>query len=107
MRLQPDVEVRSTLAGIELGGTRCSTWPKYGSHEIAFRGLVNCAYDGCTMTSEIKKGKYVYYRCTCYHGKCDLPRFKEEELAERLGEPLKHLQVPRDIVEQIVAKKEL
>jgi hypothetical protein len=76
--------------------------PKYGSQEIAFRGLVNCAYDGCAVTGEIKKGKYVYYRCTGYHGKCDLPRFKEEELAARLGEPLKHLQVPREIVEQIV-----
>jgi hypothetical protein len=61
----------------------------YGFQEIAFRGLVNCAYDGCTVTGEIKKGKYVYYRCTGYHGKCDLPRFKEEELAARLGEPLK------------------
>ena len=77
--------------------------PKYGSQEIAFRGLANCAYDGCSVTGEIKKGQYVYYHCTGYRGKCDLPRFKEEELAERLGEPLKHLQVPRDIVEQIVA----
>ena len=66
------------------------------------RGLVNCAYDGCSVTGEIKKGKYVYYRCTGYHGKCDLPRFKEEELALRVGEPLKHLQVPPHIVEQIV-----
>jgi hypothetical protein len=76
--------------------------PKYGSQEIAFRGLVNCAYDGCTVTGEIKKGKYIYYRCTGYHGKCDLPRFKEDDLALRLGEPLKHLQVPSEIVELIV-----
>lgn len=76
--------------------------PKYGSQEIAFRGLVSCAYEGCTVTGEIKKGKYIYYRCTGYRGKCDLPRFKEDELALRLGEPLKHLRVPPKIVEQIV-----
>ena len=77
--------------------------PKYGSQAIVLRGLVNCAYDGCTITGEIKKGRYVHYRCTGYRGKCGLPRFEEETLAERRGEPLKHLQVPRDIVEQIVA----
>ena len=93
-----DREIFDTVQAVFAGHNR----PKYGSQEIAFRGLVNCAYDGCTVTGEIKKGKYVYYRCTGYHGKCDLPRFKEEELAARLGEPLKHLQVPREIVERIV-----
>jgi site-specific DNA recombinase len=77
--------------------------PKYSKREIAFRGLMNCAHDGCMLTGEVKKEKYVYYRCTGNRGKCDLPRFKEEELAERLGEPLKRLQIPPEIVEQIVA----
>ena len=78
--------------------------PKYSKHEIAFRGLMNCAHDGCMLTGELKKGKYVYYRCTGNRGKCDLPRFKEEELADRLGESLKGLQIPQEILEQIVAK---
>jgi len=56
---------------------------------MAFRGLMRCAYDGCMVTAEIKKEKYVYYRCTGYRGKCDLPRFREEDIADRLGEPLK------------------
>jgi site-specific DNA recombinase len=77
--------------------------PKYSKHDIAFRGLTNCAHDGCMLTGEVKKEKYVYYRCTGNRGKCDLPRFKEEELANRLGEPLKGLQVPPKIVDQIVA----
>jgi site-specific DNA recombinase len=76
--------------------------PKYSKREIAFRGLMQCAYDGCTLTGDIQKGKYVYYRCTGHPGKCDLPRFREEDLAQRLGEPLKGLQVPEDIVSQIV-----
>ena len=51
----------------------------------------------------VQKQKYVYYRCTGNRGKCVLPRFKEEVLSQRLGEPLQGLQVPPVIVEQIVA----
>ena len=36
--------------------------PKYRKHEIAFRGLLTCAHDDCTVTAELKKNKYVYYR---------------------------------------------
>ena len=76
--------------------------PKYSKREIAFRGLMQCAYDGCMVTGEVQKEKYVYYRCTGHRGKCDLPRFREEDLALRLGEPLKSLQVPETVVSQIV-----
>ena len=63
---------------------------------------MQCAYDGCLVTGEIQKAKYVYYRCTGHRGKCDLPRFREEDIANRLGEPLKGLQVPPEVVSQIV-----
>ena len=72
--------------------------PKYSKQEIAFRGLMTCAHDGCMLTGDIQKQKYVYYRCTGNRGKCDLPRFKEEALSQRLGEPLKNLRVPPAIV---------
>jgi site-specific DNA recombinase len=87
-------EVQAVLAG--------HNRPKYSKREIAFRGLMNCAYDGCTLTGDVQKQKYVYYRCTGHRGKCDLPRFREEDLALRLGEPLKGLQVPEEVVSQIV-----
>jgi site-specific DNA recombinase len=77
--------------------------PKYSKKEIAFRGLMHCAYDGCTVTGEIQKAKYVYYRCTGHRGKCDLPRFREQDIANRLGEPLKALHVPQEVVSQIIA----
>jgi site-specific DNA recombinase len=77
--------------------------PKYSKKDIAFRGLMTCAYDDCLVTGEIQKAKYVYYRCTGHRGKCGLPRFREEDIANRLGEPLKGLQVPSEVVCQIVA----
>lgn len=50
------------------------------------------------LTGDVQKEKYVYYRRTVNRGKCDLPRFREENIANRLGEPLKGLQVPPMVV---------
>jgi site-specific DNA recombinase len=72
--------------------------PKYRKHEIAFRGLLRCAQDNCTITAELKKGKYVYYRCTGYRGKCATPRFTEAEMGQKLGEVLRGIQIPDDVL---------
>lgn len=77
--------------------------PSYSRQEVAFRGLMQCAYDGCVVTGDVQKERYVYYRCSGNRGKCDLPRFREKDIAERLGEPLKGLQVPGKFVERIVS----
>lgn len=29
---------------------------KYGKHDIAFRGMLTCAHDDCSVTAELKKG---------------------------------------------------
>ena len=62
--------------------------PRKQKHDFAFSGLLHCAYDNCAVTAEFKKQKYTYYRCTGYRGKCDLPYFREEAMAERLGQVL-------------------
>jgi DNA invertase Pin-like site-specific DNA recombinase len=80
--------------------------PKYGKHEIAFRGMLTCAHDDCTVTAELKKDKYVYYRCTGHRGKCALPRFREEEIAGRMGHVLRDVCIPEEIVQSISASLE-
>jgi site-specific DNA recombinase len=77
--------------------------PKYGKQEIAFRGMLTCAHDDCAVTGEIKKGQYVYYHCTGFRGKCALPRFREQEISERLGHVLKDVQIPEEVVQRIGA----
>jgi site-specific DNA recombinase len=77
--------------------------PKYGKHEIAFRGMLTCAHDNCTVTAELKKNKYVYYRCTGHKGPCALPRFREQEIAERMGHVLKDVSIPEEVVQSISA----
>ena len=75
--------------------------PRYKSHDFAYRGLLTCAYDHCKVTAEIKKNKYTYYRCTGYRGKCDLPYFREDELGDRLGQVLKDIHIPDEILQQL------
>lgn len=76
--------------------------PSYSRQEIAFRGLMQCAYDGCVVTGEIQKERYVYYHCTGNRGRCELPRFRERDIAKRLGEPLRGLQVSKKLAAQVV-----
>jgi hypothetical protein len=53
--------------------------------------LLTCARCGCMMTAELKKGKYVYYRCTGFKGRCGNTYIREEALSELFGPT-----VPRD-----------
>jgi DNA invertase Pin-like site-specific DNA recombinase len=68
--------------------------PKYRKHSFAFAGLLTCAHDGCTVTAELHKQKYVYYRCSYGRGKCALPYMPEPEVSNKLGEVLKDIYVP-------------
>jgi site-specific DNA recombinase len=76
--------------------------PNYRKHNFAFAGLLRCANDGCAVTTELQKGKYVYYRCSHGRGKCSLPYMREEDLSERLGGLLKDIHIPETIVQTIV-----
>jgi site-specific DNA recombinase len=76
---------------------------KHRKHAFAFAGLLKCAHDGCTVTAERQKGKYVYYRCSHGRGKCPLPYMREQEVSDRMGEVLKDIYVPETVAETIVA----
>jgi site-specific DNA recombinase len=53
------------------------------------------------VTAEIKKSKYIYYHCTGYRGKCELPYFREDEIGNRLGGILQNIRIPDDILGQL------
>ena len=76
--------------------------PKYRKHDFAFAGLLTCAYDGCTVTSELQKGKYVYYRCSHARGMCALPYMREQDVSDSLGQLLKGIYVPETVAQRIV-----
>jgi DNA invertase Pin-like site-specific DNA recombinase len=76
---------------------------KYSRREVAFRGLMRCAYDGCLVTADVQKEKYIYYRCTGSRGKCGLPRLREQDIVNRMGETLKGLHVPEEFAAEVIA----
>ncbi|MBY0110240.1 MAG: recombinase family protein [Candidatus Babeliaceae bacterium] len=45
-----------------------------------YTNLIKCGICGCALTAEIKKEKYVYYRCSGYKGNCKQTYLKQEVL---------------------------
>ena len=74
---------------------------RYPKQQHAFMGLLTCARCGCTMTAEKKKGRYVYYRCTGYHGACGNTYIREEQLAVLLGTVIEPIQITPAIADEI------
>lgn len=66
--------------------------------QFAFSGLITCGHCGCAMVGEIKKGRYVYYHCTGYKGKCPEPYTREEVLEKSFAELLRGISFSREIL---------
>ena len=73
-----------------------------GVREFAFTGLISCGHCGCALTAEIKKGKYIYYHCTGYHGKCPEKFVREEVLEEQFAGLLRKLRIDEEVYDLIV-----
>jgi site-specific DNA recombinase len=67
-------------------------------NEFAFSGLISCGHCGCALVGELKKGRYVYYHCTGYKGKCPEPYVREEVLSERFSAVLGRLSFGDEVV---------
>jgi site-specific DNA recombinase len=52
----------------------------------------------------MKKGRYVYYRCTGFRGACGNTYIREEELADRLGALVERIQIPPEIADWIAER---
>ena len=64
------------------------------THDFVYSGRVKCGHCGCSMVGEVKKGRYVYYHCTGYRGKCPEPYTREEILERQIADVLRDLVVP-------------
>ena len=67
----------------------------------AFMGLLTCANCGCAITAERKKGKYVHYHWTNYHGGCDNTYIREEQLSDLLGGVITRIQITPAIAQDL------
>jgi len=66
-----------------------------------YRGLLQCAHCGLSITPERHKG-FAYYHCTQYNGRHGAKWLREEVLTEQIGEAFKMLQMPADVVAQTI-----
>ena len=89
--------VQAVLAGKGKGHGR------YVKQRHPFMGLLTCARCGCAMTAELKKGRYVYYRCTGFKGRCGNTYIRQETLAALLGTTVHAIQIPTQVADQIAA----
>jgi site-specific DNA recombinase len=75
--------------------------PSQGVNEFPFAGLVKCGICGCAMTAELKKGKYTYYHCTGYRGKCGNTYIRQEALDMLFAEVVGRLKIRPNVLEDI------
>ena len=72
-------------------------------NDLAFAGLIRCANCGCALVGEIKKGRYVYYRCTRNKGGCDQKYVKEETLEAAYALVIGKIVLPSEFVDWAVS----
>ncbi len=70
-------------------------------HDFAFSRLITCGHCGCSLVGEIKKGRYVYYHCTGYKGKCPEPYTREEVLEAQFVDILKGLAFDNEVLDWV------
>ncbi len=56
-----------------------------------FSGLVKCGHCGCSLVAQMAKGKYIYYRCSGFRGKCPERFLRQEALEDRFLDLLRKL----------------
>ena len=77
---------------------------KYAAKPFALRGLVHCEKCGCTITAEMKKGRYVYYSCSNFKGGCTRVWVPEAETLKPIQKMLGEIQMPPEKVDALVAE---
>jgi DNA invertase Pin-like site-specific DNA recombinase len=71
---------------------------RHVKHMFALSGIVQCGHCGCSMVGEIKKGRYVYFHCSGYRGKCPEPYVREEVLIGHFAERFRQLAIAPELV---------
>jgi len=77
---------------------RFATRHRKVEHDFAFSRLIACGHCGCSLVGEIKKGRYIYYHCTGFKGKCPEPYVREEVLEVRFTDLLKGLAFDEEVM---------
>ena len=70
--------------------------PRRIRHEFRYGGVLNCAECGCAVVGDIKKSRYIYYRCSHRRGPCGQGYIRQEQLADAVHSAIaSRLALPR------------
>jgi hypothetical protein len=64
--------------------------------------LLACGHCACSLVGTIKKGRYIYYHCSGYKGKCPEPYTREEILEQEFARILLSLQFDDEVMAWVV-----
>lgn len=64
----------------KLGERACKHKIEDVKNLFVYRGLFECGECGRSITAELKKGKYIYYRCTKYKTKCTQKAIRQKDI---------------------------
>ncbi len=70
--------------------------------DFLFTGLIKCGHCGCLLVGDIKKQKYIYYRCSHGKQKCSEPYVREEVLLEQFTDMLGRIEMTGGMFEWLV-----
>lgn len=68
---------------------------KINSKPFTLKGLIKCDKCGCAISPEVQKGKYIYYSCSNYKGKCKRLFVKEEDLLKPILKAMRKMKLPQ------------
>ena len=60
---------------------------------FVFSGMFHCGECGRGITAELKKGRYIYYRCTRYKIKCQQKAIRQKDIEEAVHNLLASLKI--------------
>lgn len=84
-----------------LDAGRRKTSPSKHKDMVAFSGVIKCAHCGCSVVGDVKKSKYVYYRCSGFKGKCNEPYVRQEHFDGEFGKLLDTLKFDAEVLEWV------
>ena len=67
---------------------RGRTYRKHEPKQYPYRQLLTCGHCGCSITSSIAKGTYIYYHCSRRKGKCDAKFLNEKAIDKEVRSAL-------------------
>lgn len=70
--------------------------------DFIYRGVLSCGECGTQMVGEIKKGKYIYYRCLLKKNGCSQGYISESVIDQEVSDFIAGLQLPSDAKQQIL-----